>query len=278
MMGRAKSIFLALLEVLILRALILLMAIGLFISPLREWQAQHLGNIFSNQLLFILIPIGWLLITRRSLEEYGITFRNFRADLNTALSCLLFFAIAGASLGFLAYTRWNGALIAALVQLLLLALVAWTLTHRPDPGSGVLTITLAILMFGGYSAWKALFPGMGQAISNVIFYLLVGFGEETLNRGFVLTRLDQAFGRPYHLAGVYWGWGAIIGSLLFGLSHVVNGLDPLTGQFTPQWAWGFWTFFSGLVFCYLREKTSTIVAPAIVHGLPQALITFFMHV
>jgi membrane protease YdiL (CAAX protease family) len=30
------------------------------------------------------------------------------------------------------------------------------------------------------------------------------------------------------------------------------------------------TFFGGFIFSYIREKTGSIVAPAIVHGLPQA--------
>jgi membrane protease YdiL (CAAX protease family) len=90
------------------------------------------------------------------------------------------------------------------------------------------------------------------------------------------SRLDQAFGKPYAFGGVQFGWGVIITSLLFGLLHVTNGGDPVTRTFVPQWAWGLWTFFGGLASGYVREKTGSIVAPTILHGLPQALVHFFL--
>jgi membrane protease YdiL (CAAX protease family) len=37
------------------------------------------------------------------------------------------------------------------------------------------------------------------------------------------------------------------------------------------WPWGFWTFFGSFVLSYVREKTGSIVAPALLHGLPQAI-------
>jgi membrane protease YdiL (CAAX protease family) len=36
-------------------------------------------------------------------------------------------------------------------------------------------------------------------------------------------------------------------------------------------AWGFWTIFGGLVFGFVREKSGGILAPALLHGLPQAI-------
>jgi membrane protease YdiL (CAAX protease family) len=175
-------------------------------------------------------------------------------------------------LGFLPYTRWEGALIESAIQVALLFWVAYLLHREPDPKSGIVTIALALLMFGGYSYWKGLYPGLGKGIASFVFYgVFVGFGEEILYRGYILTRLNEAFGRPWRFRGVGWGWGTVLAALFFGLTHALNRVELGDGRVGFTWAWGMWTFFGGLVFSYLREKTGSIVAPAVVHGLPQAL-------
>lgn len=64
-------------------------------------------------------------------------------------------------------------------------------------------------------------------------------------------------------------------ALVFGLSH--TGLfNPSLWRGGPVWPWGLWTFFGGLVYAYVREKTGSVWAGAIAHGLPQAIATAFM--
>lgn len=271
-----RSKLLALLEIIGLRLIILAAVLALFASPLGIWQRQNLYYTFSTHILFILVPVAWLLALRRPLADYGITLRNFKADGIAALSCFFPVAMAGATLGFVPYTTWYGALLEAAIFTATLFFAARLLTKKLDPQSGVITIALAVLMFGGISIWKSMFPGVGRGISSFIYYLLVGFGEEILYRGYMLSRLNQVFARPHQFYGVSWGWGMILTSIIFGLSHILNGLDLTAGTFNPQWGWAFWTFFSGLVFGYIREKTGSIVAPAIVHGLPQALVYLFI--
>jgi membrane protease YdiL (CAAX protease family) len=69
---------------------------------------------------------------------------------------------------------------------------------------------------------------------------------------------------------VPWGWGLVLTSLLFGFTHVLN-VDAATGQTGWYWGWGLWTTFGGLTFGYVRERTGNVLAPALLHGLPQAL-------
>lgn len=38
-----------------------------------------------------------------------------------------------------------------------------------------------------------------------------------------------------------------------------------------QSAWGLWTFFGGLLFSFMRERTGSVLAPAILHGFPQGV-------
>jgi membrane protease YdiL (CAAX protease family) len=101
-------------------------------------------------------------------------------------------------------------------------------------------------------------------------------GEELLFRGYIQSRLNEAFGKPFQFYGVHWGWGILITSLLFGFMHVVNTGSLVIGHWQPTWWWGFWTFFSGFVFGFVREKTGSIVAPALLHGLPQAIASAFL--
>jgi membrane protease YdiL (CAAX protease family) len=50
-----------------------------------------------------------------------------------------------------------------------------------------------------------------------------GFGEQIFFRGYIQSRVDQAFGCPFRLLGFdSFGGGLLVSSLLFGLIHVLN--------------------------------------------------------
>ncbi|PZN07563.1 MAG: hypothetical protein DIU69_11460 [Bacillota bacterium] len=57
-------------------------------------------------------------------------------------------------------------------------------------------------------------------VLNTLFF--VGLGEELFFRGYVQSRLNEAFGRPYQLWSARFGPGMILAALLFGLTHVLN--------------------------------------------------------
>ena len=267
----------AVLEVLMVRGVILAIGVWLASTTLTFWQMDHLPHVFNSHTLFILVPVIWLAITRREFTKYGITFRHLKEDFQTAMSAFLPVSLGGAALVFFAHTQWHGALIIALVQIGVLYFVALSLINKPDPKSGYLTVLLSLIIYWAYGALTASLPTVPNSLVRFVFYLVfVGFGEEILYRGYILTRLNQAFGCPYQFYGVSWGWGAILSAGLFGLSHVLNGWNILTGEFSPMWWWGFWTFFSAFVFTFIREKSGSIIPAAIVHGLPQALLALFI--
>jgi len=111
-----------------------------------------------------------------------------------------------------------------------------------------------------------------QVISTVIWqFFFSGFGEELLYRGYIQSRINQEFGRPYKVLGINFGIGLLITSLLFSSAHVLNPFNPFAGRFELAWWWGFSSFFAGLFFGLVREKTGSIVAAGIAHGLPDAV-------
>jgi membrane protease YdiL (CAAX protease family) len=101
----------------------------------------------------------------------------------------------------------------------------------------------------------------------VCLFVLTGFGEELFFRGHVQSRLNGAFGRPYRFLGMDFGAGLLITSLLFGGFHALNTVDYFRGAFEFSWSSGVVSVFSGLCYGSLREKTGSILAGGIAHGV-----------
>ena len=94
--------------------------------------------------------------------------------------------------------------------------------------------------------------------STLLFHLLcVAFPEEVFYRGYMQSRLNQVFTRRYTLFGAEFGFGLLYTSLLFALGHYVISFQ------LPSLA----TFFPGLVFGWLREKTGGVAASTLFHAL-----------
>lgn len=167
------------------------------------------------------------------------------------------------------HKAWQGSLIHAALKIAVLFAIGRMLQRKPTANSnGTLHISILPLVFVLLFTWGRL----ANALSAFVFYLFfVGLGEELLFRGYIQSRLNIAFGRPFTFFGVSYGWGIVMASALFGLMHVLNTGSLVAGSWELAWWWGFWTFFGGLVLGFVREKTGSIIAPALLHGLPQAL-------
>jgi len=256
-------------------AIIPLLTLGVYrLFPRFEtWQVQTLGFPFAVFVypVMVAIPLFIILLRRENFAAYGFTFKNPQYHLDIAGTCFIPVALANLPFGLgVDHTRWGGALILAAVQSALLFVVARALRDKPSAASlGLLGAALLPQLAVGGVAGKAL-------VSFLTYALFVGFGEEILYRGYVHSRLNAAFGKPFTFRGVAYGWGTLIAALIFGLTHVGILRWMLGISDAATWAWGFWTFFSGLVFAYVREKSGSILAPALLHGLPQAIATVVM--
>lgn len=245
------------------------------------WQTAALGFPFpvSGHVVMAGLAVAAILLRGKSLEVYGISFKNPGYHLSIAGACFIPFVLAGMPIGMgVDYKSWGGAFILAAVQAGLLFVLALILRKKPDapaliPATAGAAGPLVGVLFGLPAVNAAAAGGVaGQALTVFLTYaLFVGFGEEILYRGYMHSRLSEAFGKPYRFLGVPYGWGGILAAVLFGLSHagLLGWLFGLSEGVTL--AWGFWNIFAGLVFGLVREKSGSILAPALLHGLPQAI-------
>jgi len=264
----------AVIEVVVVFALTLFLVALVGLSPLGQWERQVTNRVFIEYVVMIAVPLLLLVVARRNLASYGLSLRNLYYHLNVAAIAFVPMAIAFFTFAFLNYRRWSGSLIMAGVQVAVLFVLGWLLKRKPTRDeNGALVGAVALIACSSF-AQKAT---LGNAVSALVFYLFfLGLGEELLFRGYIQSRLNAAWGKPFRFFGVNWGWGVVITSVLFGLMHVLNVGGLMSAAWRPEWWWGFWTFFGGLVLGFVREKTGSIVAPTILHGLPQAIAYSFL--
>jgi hypothetical protein len=277
-----KTKLLASFEILLVYAV--MQALGVFLrsTGIVQWELQNLGWSYTGMFIFIGIPTLVIWLTRRNWAEYGVTLADWQINLDLGIKAYLVRIIP--------------------VSLLLFTILWLKLDYRTFPGGAIVTvgeiIGFAIMLFilSRQQTTKAVSAARSNIITTVLLFLFPialalvmgrltliilstvvwqfvfsGFGEELVWRGYVQSRLNQAFGRPMRLFGVQFGAGLIVASILFGLLHAFNTYDSAIGFASLSWGWALSATFSGLLFGMLREKTGTLVAPGVAHGLPDAV-------
>ena len=168
----------------------------------------------------IAVPVIWLVITRRNLASYGLSLRNLSYHLYVTATSFVPVAIASATLAFVDYRHWNGAIVLAGVKIAVLFAVGWLLKRKPTRNGRGFLVGTAILIPCLNLTSKAT---LDNAIPAFIFYVFFpGFGEELLFREYIQSRLNAVSGRPFKFYSVNLGWAVIIASALSGFMHVLN--------------------------------------------------------
>lgn len=267
----------ALLEVLIVLLIVEACIAGLQLTPWAQLKSSLGGRAFLEYLLVIAIPLLALVLTRRNLAEYGIVLRPLRYHLEVAAIGFVPVVITAFALNLLDWKNWWSAFSIGLLLIIDLQVVSWLLRKHPRsegssaaPPINLAGLALALVLL---SRPAAAAPAGSFPITLIFFLAFVAPGEELLFRGYIQTRLDQAFGKPFHFGGIHWGPGLLISALLFGLWHVLTpfAVAFFNGGFTPVWPWAFWTVFLGILLGYLRERTGSLAAPALLHAVLNIL-------
>lgn len=235
---------------------------------------------FSPGLVMILFTVSVLLLFRRSFEEYGLTLKGWRYHLNVGLFWGLLVAMAAGLIIKLAAIDFDPlkppglkrSVVFSVGWVLATLLLAWffmrersLLRRVPPQVSLVVLIALLILplLMGLYSHRQFL-----QVLLTILWLFFgAGFGEEIFFRGYIQSRVNQAFARPLRFLGIDFGWGLMVSSLLFGFIHALNRVDYFAGHYDFVWWWMPPNFAAGLFYGFLREKTRSILPGAIIHGL-----------
>jgi membrane protease YdiL (CAAX protease family) len=238
------------------------------------------GLNFSPGVVMILFTVAVLLLCRRSFEEYGLTLNGWRYSLNVGLLwSVLFVAVAGLVIKFAsihfdplhppdmkkAIVATFGELINTL--LLLLFLMRERRVLQQIHPFWVLLILIGLLAVPLVVALSFNRPFLNVLLTDLWLFFGAGFGEEIFFRGYLHSRVNQAFGRPFRFLGVDFGLGLIASSVLFGFIHALNTVDYFGGPFDFAWLWWLPNFAGGLFFGFLREKRRSILPGAIIHGL-----------
>jgi membrane protease YdiL (CAAX protease family) len=241
------------------------------------------GQNYPPGFVMIVVGLGMVLIHRRDFSSYGIVSPSWHYGLNVGMifsAVMLMALLIEAALGgrggrsaatTAAHVVCYGTASVATGFLLLKRNGAERLLHRIDSAYALLALA-AFLVAAVVIALSFQAP-VWTALSAVIsLFLFTGFGEELFFRGYVQSRLNGVFGRPFRFLGVAFGPGLLLASLLFGAIHVFNPTRYFQGhwEFSPWWGVG--AFFTGLFYSYLRELTKTIWAGAIVHGVSGVAI------
>lgn len=135
-------------------------------------------------------------------------------------------------------------------------------------------IDIATLLAYSFMISKPKFSLRTLVMDAVWFFLFVGFSEELFFRGYLQSRLNEAFAQKYEkILGVRFEWSKgtlITGAFFFGIPHILTGVNPFMGKVTISPIIVMVTFFAcflGVIFGVLREKTGGIILPTVLHGL-----------
>jgi len=236
-------------------------------TSLAAIQRQYLQWNYFSHVVMIALAIGAIAIGKKDFRSFGFTLKRWRSDLSVALIFLISAAGYIPSLIYPPIAK-NGLINTLVIVAATLLALVFVLREKGknitvEPKSMV--IILAPLSLSIASALDN--AGFGTIASAVIFqFFFAGFGEEILFRGYIQTRLNEDFGRPWGIKGVNFGPGLLITSALFGVLHLTNPFNPLMGQFQLNLLSGISSFFFGLLFGFVREKTGTVLSASLAHG------------
>lgn len=168
--------------------------------------------------------------------------------------------------------NWEGKALAVLLSLAVAAALGFRrsgVTLRQDrkglPGALVLSAGLLALFLG----LALYFPGEPVDADTLAFQLTMpGLDEELFYRGVLLVLLNEAFGRPLRVLGAPMGWGALVSSVAFGLTHALGYAD---GAFTFDAMAMALTGVPALLLVWIREKTRSVLLPILLHNFANAI-------
>ena len=139
-------------------------------------------------------------------------------------------------------------------------------------GMLVSLVVLPLFALGYHYYYKILYnvsyvPGIPDQLGTLVVQNLffTALHEEIFYRGYMQSRLNEVFRKPITLFGTQWGFALIYTNILFALGHYV--ITPYPVRLA--------TFFPGLLFGWLRERTGGVLAPMLFHCMCNVVVNSF---
>lgn len=243
-------------------------------TSLAEAQRTYLGWNYFSHILMIVIGIGMIVAHGTDFHSYGFTLNRWRFDLRIGVTCLIMFLgfMPSFILPSIAGNQPVNSFFEVAAIILAIGLVANKLDKSSvvKPVASIPTYFLAapFLTPSFHTLNSQALSGWGLIASTAIFqFFFAGFGEEILFRGYMQTRLNEDFGKPWCFKGVSFGPGLLISSILFGVLHLLNPFNPLASSYELAVWSAITSSFAGLLFGVVREKTGTVLSASLAHGL-----------
>jgi len=265
-------------EVIFIYALIQTLIVLSRSIDLVQREKQALGWSYTVPLIcFVILPAVVIWLTRRNWEEYGVSLKDWRTNLDIGIKAFVVLiiphGIGRSGAYFLGLNPPTRDIVIDITWVIAIAVMIWVMNRHKPVASGrnnLILIAVLLLLPILIALWVNKLSVV--VVSTIVWqFVLSGFGEEFAFRGYFQSRLNQAFGRPMRLLGVQFGAGLIVASLLFGVLHIFNGFDPAIGFASLGWDVFIGNTLAGFFLGIIREKTGTLLAPSIAHGLPDAL-------
>ncbi|MEM2142864.1 MAG: CPBP family intramembrane glutamic endopeptidase [Candidatus Thorarchaeota archaeon] len=233
--------------------------------------------------LWFVIPAVMILGLRREPHLYGLTSVSSRQSVDLALSAFPFMVLGmNAVMVLLMMLGWSyleplGALTLT-ASLTVASLFIIRMSYRKYPSFHNVSVpyrthcinVVAILLLLLLPMVLGLVLGRLSLllVSTVVWqFVFSGFGEEVFFRGYIQSRLNMAFGRPFEWLGIRFGVGLFISASIFSVTHMLNTANIWLGDFNIAWWWGTFSLVGGILLGLLREKTGSVVASGTLHGL-----------
>ena len=172
--------------------------------------------------------------------------------------------------------NWTGKALALAGTLVIasLPMFGWKrvgLTLAQRAGSLVSALPVALFYCAFFVGLALLFPSERPTGEEIAFQLTMpGFEEEPYYRGILLFALDQAFRGRWRFLGVDWGWGAVLSSVAFGLTHAFGYSD---GAYRFDWMIMTLTTVPSFLAVWVRYRTGSLLLPVLMHNAGNTAMT-----
>jgi membrane protease YdiL (CAAX protease family) len=242
------------------------------------------GLNFTPGAVMLLFTIAILVLCRRSFTAYGLTFARAGDGLRLGLLWGLVL-VAGAALLMVFRIRHQAGGpprtlkegiaygLACVGAFFVLARLArrQVLALNSVPIGLCVVFLLGLLCLPLLLAWHYNLPLVHTFLAVLWLVVGAGIGEEVFYRGYIQSRINEVFGRPFRLWGIQFGAGLLVSSGLFGFLHALNSVDYFAGRYTFAWGYSLAAFGVGLLYGCLREISGSVLPGAVTHSILDVL-------